>query len=69
MQLHYRDYAAALRSAERADRFWRDFDPDNRSAGDAAFWLGRCYRALGRNADAGVALGRAQRLLARSAGR
>ena len=69
VQLHYRDYAAALRSAERADRFWRDFDPDNRSAGDAAFWLGRCYRALGRNADAGVALGRAQRLLARSAGR
>jgi hypothetical protein len=51
VQLRDRDYAAALRSAARADLFWRDFDPDNRSAGDVAFWLGRCYRALGRNAD------------------
>ena len=45
VQLHDRDYAAALRSAERADLFWRDFDPDNRSAGDVAFWLCRRHRA------------------------
>jgi hypothetical protein len=29
-------------------------------------WLGRCYQALGRKAEAAEALGRAQHLLARS---
>ena len=66
VQLDRREHAAALQSAQRADLFWRDFDPDNRSGGEAALWLSRCYRALGRNADAAAAFGRAQRLLAHS---
>lgn len=66
VQLHRRDHAAALQSAQRADLFWRDFDSDSRSAGEAALWLGRCFRAVGRKADAAAAFGRAQRLLAHS---
>ena len=65
-QLQQREYAAALLSAQGADSFWRSFDPDNASAGAAAFWLGRCYRALGRHAEAQDAFRRAQRALARS---
>jgi tetratricopeptide (TPR) repeat protein len=60
------DYAAALRSAEAADLFWRDFDPENRWAGEAALWLGRCYLALDRGAEADEALSRAARVLSRS---
>jgi tetratricopeptide (TPR) repeat protein len=66
VQLQQQEFAAALESAQGADRFWRDVDPDNESAGEAAFWLGRCYRALGRNAEARDAFGRAQRVRARS---
>jgi tetratricopeptide (TPR) repeat protein len=58
--------ARALASLEEADRFWRDFDPDNRWAGEAAFWLGRGYAALGRPADARQAQARAGAVLARS---
>ena len=56
----------ALQSAQRADLFWRDFDPENRSAGEGALWLGRCYLALGRHADARDAFARAQRVRGRS---
>jgi lipopolysaccharide/colanic/teichoic acid biosynthesis glycosyltransferase/tetratricopeptide (TPR) repeat protein len=66
VQLQRREYVAALESARSASLFWREFDPDNRSAGEAALWLGRCYQALGRNAEAAEAVSRAQHLLARS---
>ena len=49
-----------------ADRFWRDFDPGNRWAGEAAFWLGHCYSALGKRNEAKQAYTRATRILARS---
>ena len=42
----------ALSLLQEADRFWRDFDGGNRSAGEAAFWLGRCEASLHRGADA-----------------
>jgi tetratricopeptide (TPR) repeat protein len=58
--------AHALPSLEMADAFWRDFDPDNRWAGETALWLGRCYLAVGRTAEGNAALKRAQKLLSRS---
>ncbi len=58
--------ATALVPLERADAFWREFDADNRWAGEAALWLGRCYLALGRRTDADAALERAESILARS---
>lgn len=42
-----RNYLGALHDAEHADRIWRDFDPENRWAGEAALWLGRAQLALG----------------------
>jgi serine/threonine-protein kinase len=69
VQLQRREYSAALLSAQTADRFWQEHDPHDvpaGSAGVAAFWLGRCYRALGRHADAQDAFARAQGGLARS---
>ena len=56
----------AVKQAERADRFWREFDPDNRGAGEAALLVSRCYAALGRDADARQAYTRAAGILARS---
>jgi tetratricopeptide (TPR) repeat protein len=38
----------ALPLLEEADRFWRDFDPENRWAGEASLWLSDCYAVLGR---------------------
>jgi tetratricopeptide (TPR) repeat protein len=67
VQMHRANYAAALPLLEKADSFWRDFDPENRWAGEAALWLGRCYLALGRGADAHPTLRRAEKILARSA--
>jgi tetratricopeptide (TPR) repeat protein len=66
IHLQRRDYDAALQSAQSADRFWREFDPDNRGAGEAARWLGRCYQALGREVDAARAFSRARHVLGRS---
>jgi len=66
VQMHYRKYAEALPLLEKADSFWRDFDAENRWAGEAALWLGHCYLALDRRADAQAALGRAGKILARS---
>jgi hypothetical protein len=59
-------HADAEPSLSKADAFWRDFDPDSRSAGEAAFWLSRCYAALGRHAEAKVVSERATRILAHS---
>jgi serine/threonine-protein kinase len=58
--------AEALPWLQQADQFWRDFDGDNRWAGEAAFWLGRCYATLGREAAARAAYARAAKVLARS---
>jgi serine/threonine-protein kinase len=66
VDMHRRNYPEALRLLESADLFWRDFDPDNRWAGETALWLGRCYSALGREADGAEALSRAAKLLAAS---
>ena len=51
---------------EQADAFWRDFGPDHRAAGEAAFWLGQCYAALGRMNEAKQSYSRAAKILARS---
>jgi tetratricopeptide (TPR) repeat protein len=51
---------------EQADTFWRDFDPNSRWAGEAAFWLARADDALGQRADARREFTRAIDLLANS---
>jgi serine/threonine-protein kinase len=56
----------ALEHLRWADLFWRDFDAENRWAGEAAAWLGRCLAELGRSSEAADAFGRARPLLARS---
>lgn len=56
----------ALPLLQEADRFWSDFDPHNRWAGEAALWLGRCYVALGRRSQTRPALSQASRILSRS---
>jgi serine/threonine-protein kinase len=56
----------AIEYFTRSDTFWREFDADNRSAGEAALWLGRCQLALGREQEAVDALRRAEGLLATS---
>ena len=66
VDLQRHDYDAALQSALSADAFWRETDPDSPWAGAAALWLGRCYEALGRKADAAGEFSRARRVLARS---
>jgi len=66
VQMEHRNYADALPLLEKAHLFWRDFDPENRWAGEAALWLGRCYLALGRNAEAHATLNRAGKILERS---
>ncbi len=58
--------AAALAPLERADAFWREFDPENVYGGAAAYWLSRAYAQTGRKADSEVAMTRARALLAHS---
>ncbi len=58
--------ADALRALQAADAYWRKRRPDSRWAGEAALWLGRCYLAHGRKAEAHVTLARAAKLLAAS---
>jgi serine/threonine protein kinase len=53
----------ALPSLEEADAFWRGFDAENRWAGEASWWLARCYAALGRRGDAAAAYARARLIL------
>lgn len=56
----------ALVHEQMADIFWRDFAPENRWAGEAAFWLARCQDALGHRGEARDAYNRANRILAKS---
>lgn len=56
----------ALVHFQQADAFWRGFDPDNRWAGEAAYWLARCYEALDRDEEAKRAYARAATILSRS---
>jgi tetratricopeptide (TPR) repeat protein len=58
--------AEAMSLFEEADRFWRGFDPENRWAGEAAFWASKCYRTEGLSENAVQAFRRARRILARS---
>jgi serine/threonine protein kinase/tetratricopeptide (TPR) repeat protein len=66
VQMQGRNHAEALQRLEKVDAFWREFDAQNRGAGETALWLGRCYLALGRSAEARAALSRAGKILARS---
>jgi serine/threonine-protein kinase len=66
VRMHHGEYEQALPLLESADSFWRDFDAENRWAGEAALWLGHCYLELGRRADAQATLSRAAKLLAAS---
>ena len=58
--------AEALGLLEEADRFWRDFDPENPWAGEASLWLSDCYAALGRRRESEEARKRAVEILSRS---
>ena len=58
--------AEARTSLAQADEFWQGFDATNRWAGETAFWLGRCDRALGRSAEAEHSLRRATAILDKS---
>jgi serine/threonine-protein kinase len=58
--------AEALPLLEEAERFWRDFDPENRWAGEVSLWLSDCYAALGRSRASEEARKRANDILSRS---
>ncbi|MCH9694124.1 MAG: serine/threonine-protein kinase [Gammaproteobacteria bacterium] len=60
------DPSSALAYLESANAFWTELNPESRWAGVAAFWLARCYRALGRTRDAAEAHARAMRILSAS---
>ena len=51
LRLRQRDDAAAFSLLTAADSFWREFDPDNRFAAEAALWLVRAYEQ--RDGDRG----------------
>jgi tetratricopeptide (TPR) repeat protein len=56
----------AQKYLEQADAFWRDFDPQSRWSGEAAYWYGRSLSAMGRDSEAAGAYERAAAILARS---
>jgi tetratricopeptide (TPR) repeat protein len=56
----------ALVHLQHADAFWRDFDSQNRGAGEAAFWLSAALGETGSRSEAEAALARALPLLTRS---
>jgi eukaryotic-like serine/threonine-protein kinase len=58
--------AEALLELERADTFWRAFEPEHALAGEAAFWLGRAQAQAGDTRAALAQLARAKPLLAAS---
>jgi serine/threonine-protein kinase len=58
--------ARALAHLEEAEAYWREVSPESRWAGEAAFWLGRCYEELERTDDARKAIARGARILSRS---
>jgi serine/threonine-protein kinase len=60
------DARSALEPLQGADAFWRTFDADNRWAGEAALWLGRCLLELGRTDEARTPLARSARILSNS---
>jgi eukaryotic-like serine/threonine-protein kinase len=66
VQMQRGNHADALQLLEESDVFWREFDAQNRGAGETALWLGRCYLALGRSAEGRAALSRANKILARA---
>ncbi len=65
-RLESNEPSVALPTLSEADAYWRDFDPGNRMAGEAALWLGRCYATLGRTNEADEALRRAEKVLSGS---
>jgi tetratricopeptide (TPR) repeat protein len=52
----------AAQSLGRADAFWRSFDPENPAGAEAAEWLARVDRKLGRHAEQAEAQARSGRL-------
>jgi tetratricopeptide (TPR) repeat protein len=60
------DLVAALDYLREADAFWVAFDPANRGAGEAAYWLGRVQAELRQTAAASASLHRAADVLSRS---
>jgi len=63
VELHAGNAAAARTLAERADAFWRQWDPASPWAGEAAYWLGRTLEASGAGAAAGEPFRRAGQIL------
>jgi serine/threonine-protein kinase len=57
---------AAVELAARADAFWREFDPANRWAGEAAYWYALALRADGAQTQAREPQQRAAHILAAS---
>jgi serine/threonine-protein kinase len=51
---------------EDADRFWKEFDPENRWSGEASLWLSDGYAALGLHRESAEARKRAMDVLSRS---
>ena len=57
---------AALAPLQEADAFWREFDGENRWAGEAALWLARGQLAAGLASEARDNFARARAILSRS---
>jgi serine/threonine-protein kinase len=58
--------ADALPLLDEANRFWREFDPENLWSGEASLWLSEAYAALGRSREAIEARKHAVGVLSRS---